>query len=281
VRGRAGIEELKGGREQIVITEIPYNVNRATLVERIADLVNEKILTDISASRDESDENTRVVVELKRDANPKVVINNLYKHTALESSFAVNDAGHRPRPPEAALPQGGHRLLHRAPARGRPPPHPLPPPPGRGPRGGARGLPHRPVQPRRLHPHHPRFTQSRGGEGSSCSPSSGAASRSRNSGSSSAARSNWSTAATRCHERQADSILELRLYQLTGLERDKIKGEYDSLIETIKDLLDILAKEARVKSIIKRRAARPSRRSTPRRAAPTSSRTRARSTSKT
>jgi len=90
VRGRAGVEEIKGGREQIVITEIPYNVNRATLVERIAGLVNEKIITDISAIRDESDENTRVVVELKRDAIPKVVINNLYKHTALESSFAVS-----------------------------------------------------------------------------------------------------------------------------------------------------------------------------------------------
>ena len=92
VRGRAGVEELRGGKEQIVITEIPYNVNRATLVERIADLVNEKILTDISGIRDESDENTRVVVELKRDANPKVVINNLYKHTSLESSFAVTSS---------------------------------------------------------------------------------------------------------------------------------------------------------------------------------------------
>ncbi len=89
VRGKAGIEELKGGREQIVITEIPYNVNRATLVERIASLVNEKVLTEISAVRDESDENTRVVIELKRDGNPKVVINNLYKQTAMESSFAV------------------------------------------------------------------------------------------------------------------------------------------------------------------------------------------------
>src|SRR6059036_2496663 len=90
VRGKAGVEELKGNREQIVITEIPYNVNRATLVERIADLVNEKVIGDISAIRDESDENTRVVMELKRDGNPKVVINNLYKHTAMESSFAVH-----------------------------------------------------------------------------------------------------------------------------------------------------------------------------------------------
>src|SRR5712671_563385 len=90
VRGKAGIEQLKGGREQLIISEIPYNVNRAVLVERIADLVNEKIITDISAIRDESDEQTRVVIDLKRDANPKVVINNLFKHTALESSFSAS-----------------------------------------------------------------------------------------------------------------------------------------------------------------------------------------------
>src|SRR3989440_4461402 len=90
VRGKVGMEQLKGAREQIVITEIPYNVNRAVLVERIAALVNEKIITDITGVRDESDENTRVVIEVKRDAIPKVVINNLYKHTALETSFAVN-----------------------------------------------------------------------------------------------------------------------------------------------------------------------------------------------
>src|SRR6266487_1995943 len=87
VRGKAGVEEIKGGKEQIVITEIPFNVNRATLVERIADLVNEKVLTDVGYVGDQSDENTRVVIELKRGANPKVIINNLYKHTALESSF--------------------------------------------------------------------------------------------------------------------------------------------------------------------------------------------------
>src|SRR3954465_11179229 len=89
VRGQAGIEELKGGREQMVISEIPYGVNRATLVEKIAQLVNEKVLTVISYVGDQSDENTRVVIELKRDANPKVIIANLYKQTALESSFAA------------------------------------------------------------------------------------------------------------------------------------------------------------------------------------------------
>src|ERR1051326_6335703 len=87
VRGKAGVEELKGNREQIVITEIPYNVNRATLVERIAQLVNDKVLSDITYVGDQSDENTRIVIELKRDANPKVIIANLYKHTQLESSF--------------------------------------------------------------------------------------------------------------------------------------------------------------------------------------------------
>src|SRR5208337_2443126 len=90
VRGKVGVETLKGGREQITVTEIPYNVNRAVLVERIAELVNEKVITDITAVRDESDENTRVVIELKRDAIAKVVISNLYKNTALESSFSVN-----------------------------------------------------------------------------------------------------------------------------------------------------------------------------------------------
>lgn len=89
VRGKVGIEELKGGREQLVISEIPYGVNRATLEERIAQLVNEKVITDISGMRNESDEQCRLVIELKRDANPKIVINNLYKHTQLESSFSV------------------------------------------------------------------------------------------------------------------------------------------------------------------------------------------------
>ena len=90
VRGKVGVEELKGGREQIVITEIPYNVNRATLVERIAELVNEKVITDITAMRDESDENTRVVIELKRDANPKGRHQQSLQAHALEVVFAVN-----------------------------------------------------------------------------------------------------------------------------------------------------------------------------------------------
>ncbi len=85
-----GLEQLKGNREQLVITEIPFNVNRAALESNIAELVNEKIITDITAMRNESDENSRLVIELKRDAIPKVVINNLYQHTQLEKSFRVN-----------------------------------------------------------------------------------------------------------------------------------------------------------------------------------------------
>jgi DNA gyrase subunit A len=88
-RGKAHTEELKGGGEQIVITEIPYNVNRATLVTRIAELVREKEIDGIRDLRDESDENTRIVIELKRGEQAQVIINQLYQKTALESSFGV------------------------------------------------------------------------------------------------------------------------------------------------------------------------------------------------
>jgi DNA gyrase subunit A len=90
MRGRIGVEEVKGGKERIIVSEIPYNVNKATLIENIARLVNEKKIEDISDIRDESNkEGMRIVIELKRDAIPKVVINNLYKHTQLEDTFGV------------------------------------------------------------------------------------------------------------------------------------------------------------------------------------------------
>src|SRR3979411_1102418 len=90
VRGKATIEAGKQNRESIIITEIPFNVNRAELIRRIAALIQDKVITEISDVRDLSDENTRIELELKRDANANVVLNNLYKHTALESTFAVN-----------------------------------------------------------------------------------------------------------------------------------------------------------------------------------------------
>src|SRR5437764_615543 len=251
VRGKAGIEELKGGREQIVITEIPYNVNRATLVERIASLVNEKVLTEISAVRDESDENTRVVIELKRDANPKVIIANLYKHTALESSFAVI---------MLAIDHGRPKLLSLKEA-------------------NAAYIEHR----REVILRRTRFQLRKAEERSEALEGylialanldeflgiiRGSTNRDearvkllafeftkrqveqigiliRNPARLTDGRYAFS-------EQQADEILNLRLYQLTGLEREKIVNEYKELVETINDLRDILAKEQRVFTIIKK-----------------------------
>src|SRR5450631_996398 len=251
VRGKAGVEELKGNREQIVITEIPYNVNRATLVERIADLVNEKVLTDITAIRDESDENTRVVIELKRDANPKIVINNLYKHTAMESSFAVN---------MLAIDHGRPKLL------------PLK-------QANQAYIDHRREVILRRTRFELRKAEDRAEtlEGYLIALANldefiriirGSANRDearvkllafeftrkqvekigvliRNEARLVEGRYAFS-------EHQANQILDLRLYQLTGLEREKIDSEYKELINSIKDLRDILAKEIRVFQIVKK-----------------------------
>ncbi|OJJ23220.1 DNA gyrase subunit A [marine bacterium AO1-C] len=92
VRGVAEIETTKTGRERIIVTEIPYLVNKASLIEKTAHLVQEKRIEGISDIRDESDRNgMRIVYELKRDAVPMVVLNQLYKYTALQSSFGVNN----------------------------------------------------------------------------------------------------------------------------------------------------------------------------------------------
>lgn len=91
VRGKAEIEEQKGGTFQIVVTEIPYQVNKADLVEKIANLVKDKKLEGIRALRDESDKDgVRIVAELKKDSYPKKILNALYKHTSLQTSFHVN-----------------------------------------------------------------------------------------------------------------------------------------------------------------------------------------------
>ena len=91
IRSVANIEETKKGRSQIVVSEVPYAVNKATLIERIADLVKEKKITTISDLRDESARGTvRIVIELKKDAYPKKVLNQLYKLTSLQSSFHYN-----------------------------------------------------------------------------------------------------------------------------------------------------------------------------------------------
>ncbi|EQJ52642.1 DNA gyrase subunit A [Clostridioides difficile] len=90
VRSRAFIEELPKGKQQIIVTEIPYQVNKAKLVERIAELVKEKRIEGISDLRDESNRNgMRIVIELKRDANANIVLNNLYKHSQIEDTFSI------------------------------------------------------------------------------------------------------------------------------------------------------------------------------------------------
>jgi DNA gyrase subunit A len=90
VRARASIETGKNDRQSIIVTEIPYQVNKANLIEKIADLVNEKKLEDIADIRDESDrDGLRIVVDLKRDANAEVILNNLFKHTQMQTTFGV------------------------------------------------------------------------------------------------------------------------------------------------------------------------------------------------
>lgn len=91
MRGRAEIEATKSGREIIVVTEIPYLVNKADMIKRTVELINEKKIEGISEIRDESARDIRIIYEVKRDANANVVLNNLYKYTALQSSFSVNN----------------------------------------------------------------------------------------------------------------------------------------------------------------------------------------------
>ena len=92
MRARAEFEEMASGKEQIVVTEIPYQVNKAEMIKKTADLVNDKKIEGISDIRDESDRNgMRIVYELKRDCMPNVVLNKLYKYTALQTSFSVNN----------------------------------------------------------------------------------------------------------------------------------------------------------------------------------------------
>src|ERR1035437_4754074 len=250
VRGKVGLEELKGGREQIIITEIPYNVNRAVLVERISDPVNEKIITDITAVRDESDENTRVVIEIKRDALPKVVINNLYQHTALETSFAVNalaiDHG---RPKTLGLKELINCYIeHRREVVIRRTKFEL-----RKAEERAEILEGYLIALSNLDEFIRIIRHSANREEAKIKLLAFDFTRAQVEQLGILIRSEARLTSGRYSfsEEQANAILELRLYQLTGLEIDKVRAEYNELIERIKDLLDILAKEARVMAIIK------------------------------
>lgn len=116
IRGKADIQETKSGKSQIIVTEIPYQVNKAAMIEKTAALVNEKKIEGISDIRDESDRNgLRIVYDLKKDAVPNVVLNNLYKYTQLQSSFGVNNVALvKGRPETLNLKQIiGHFVEHR------------------------------------------------------------------------------------------------------------------------------------------------------------------------
>ena len=250
LRGRVVIEELKGNREQIVITQIPFNVNRAALEQQIAALVNDKVITEISGLRNESDENTRLVLELKRDALSKVVINKLYQHTQLEVSFSVN---------ALAIDHGKPKTLN------------------------LKELIQCYIEHRReVILRRTRFELRKAEERAELLEGYLIAlsnldefiriirsSKTREEAKVKLLAFDWARLTVEgwgilirsearlqagryaLTERQVDAILELRLYQLTGLEITKVDAEYRALIKVIEDLLDILAKESRVLAIIK------------------------------
>jgi DNA gyrase subunit A len=227
MRGRAGVEEVKGGKERIIISEIPYNVNKATLIENIARLVNDKKLDDISDIRDESNkEGMRVVIELKRDAIPKVVINNLYKHTQLEDTFGVI---------MLAIDHGRPRIMdikqmiecyiaHR-----------------------------KEVITRRT-----KFELQKAEERAHILEGFRIALDNidavvkiiKEADDREQAKTKL-MAKFKLSEIQTNSILDLRLYQLTGLERDKIEEEYLELIKRIEYLKSLLASEKKLMAVVK------------------------------
>ncbi len=226
VRGRAHTEELKNGKEQIVVTEIPYGVNRENLVKHIAELVGDKKLTEVSDLRNESDAETRIVIELKRGESSEVVINKLFQLTQLESSFGVIllAIDHR-RPKQMNIKELLEcYLAHR-----------------------------REVITRRT-----QFRLRKAKERAEILEGYKIALDNlddfvriiRSS-------SNKEEAKQRLmekypiNERQTDAILELRLYQLTGLERGKIEAEYLELLKAIEYYESILASEHLLMELIK------------------------------
>ena len=226
MRGKANIEEVNG-RECIIVNEIPYQVNKADMIKKTADLVNDKKLEGISTIRDESDrKGMRIVYVLKRDAIPNIVLNKLYKYTALQSSFSVNNI---------ALVKGRPQLLN------------------------LKELIHYFVEHRhevvvRRTQYELRKAEER------AHILEGLIIASDNIDEVIAlirASKNAEEARDKLIERfelteiQAKAIVEMRLRQLTGLEQDKLRAEYDELMKTIEDLKDILDKKDRRMDIIK------------------------------
>ena len=154
--GRRSRRRSRSGRSQIVITEIPYQVNKENLVKAIAELAMEKKIEGISGVNDESDKDgMRLVIELKRDAIPNVVLNQLYKHTADAVHLRRDHAGAGQRRAQGHEPEGAARALHRAPARDHRPAHPVRPRRGRGAGAHPRGPQDRRRQHRRGDQDHP------------------------------------------------------------------------------------------------------------------------------
>ncbi|GAB1858311.1 DNA gyrase subunit A [Flavobacteriaceae bacterium MHTCC 0001] len=226
LRGKANIEEVNG-RECIIVDEIPYQVNKAEMIKKTADLINDKKLEGISTIRDESDrKGMRIVYVLKRDAIPNIVLNKLYKYTALQSSFSVNNI---------ALVNGRPQLLN------------------------LKDLIHYFVEHR--HEVVVRRTQyelRKAEERAHILEGLIIASDNideviqiiRASSNADEARANL-IKRFELSEIQARAIVEMRLRQLTGLEQDKLRSEYEEIIKTIADLKDILDKKERRMSIIK------------------------------
>ena len=226
IRAKANIEEVKG-RECIIVTEIPYQVNKAEMIRKTAEMVNDKKIEGISSIRDESDRNgMRVVYILKRDAIPNIVLNKLYKYTALQSSFSVNNI---------ALVKGRPQLLNLK-------------------EMILHFVEHRhDVVVRRT-----KFELRKAEERAHILEGLIIASDNidevisiiRASDSPDLARENL-IKRFELTEIQAKAIVEMRLRQLTGLEQNKLRSEFDALLITISDLKDILDKKDRRMTIIK------------------------------
>lgn len=250
MRGVMEIEENASGTSTITIRQVPHGVNRATLQLRIAELVREKVLTDISGMRDLSDDETRIEITLKRDARPQVVVNQLFKLTAMETSFGVNMlAIHEKRPKQMSLMDAldafiEHRrevvirrtrfLLRKAEDR-------------------AENLEAFLLALGHLDDFIRIIRESRNRDEARERLKAYTFSLETAERLGVLIRSQPSIRDDRYvfTDRQVNAILDLRLYQLTAMEQDKIKGEYDGVIEEIKDLMDILEKESRVLQIIK------------------------------
>ena len=214
------------GRECIIVTEIPYQVNKAEMIKKTAELVNEKKLEGIANIRDESDRNgMRMVYVLKRDAIPNIVLNKLYKYTQLQTSFSVNNiALVKGRPEQLNLKQLIHYFVeHR----------------------------HEVVVRRTEFELKKAEARAHILEGLIIASDNidEVIKIIRASGNADEAREAL-IARFELTEIQAKAIVEMRLRQLTGLEQDKLRAEYDEIIATIADLKDILENESRRYQII-------------------------------